>query len=206
MPTNANGHPGPALGEGVHVSGFGGVTVAQGTSVASAVPTDVASAKQVIRNALQSSSGIVRLTTQAGTAAEVGALALLANSTDAFSATDVALFSRAGITGLSSSDGANFAGTTTAETDDDVFTTSVAHGLIAGNRIVISAITQVGGTIPAISTEYFVIASGLGATTFKVSTTRGGSTINVGAEDTTAATWHQYASSWAEACDAIAAS
>ena len=178
-----------------------------GSTVASAVPTDVPSAKQVIRNAAQSAAGRLRLTTQAGNAAEVGALALLASSTDLVSAEDVVLLEAAGIdAGLSASTGSSFAGTTTGETDDDIFTTSVAHGLIAGNRIQFTALTQVGGTVPAISTEYYVIATSLAETTFKLSTTRGGSTINVGAADTTAATWRRSASEWAEVVDAIAAS
>jgi len=47
---------------------------------------DTSSAKQVIRDALQSGSGITRLTTQTGTASEVSALTALTGSADVIGA------------------------------------------------------------------------------------------------------------------------
>lgn len=71
-----------------------------GKTVASSVPGDAASAKQVVLNAAQSSAGRVRLTTQAGNADEVGALALLTGSSDEIGTAAAALLTAAGIAGL----------------------------------------------------------------------------------------------------------
>lgn len=82
---------------------------------------------------------------------------------------------------------ANFAGTTTAVFATDLFTTSVAHGLVAGDRITFSSIT--GGAGLATGTAYYVISSGLDATHFKVSLTSGGSAVDITGTNVTAATW-----------------
>jgi hypothetical protein len=61
---------------------------------------------------------------------------------------------------------------------DDTLTTTSAHGLVAGDTVVF----ETDGTIPTGITAdqtYYVIASGLTTTVFKVSTTLGGSTIDI---------------------------
>jgi len=61
---------------------------------------------------------------------------------------------------------------------DDIF--SPAHGLAAGNSVLFWP--TVGAVLPtgiAEDTEYFVIAAGLTTDAFRVSTTLGGSTINI---------------------------
>ncbi len=57
-----------------------------------------------------------------------------------------------------------------------------AHGFVAGQRIRFA--TVVTSTTPAIATDYYVISSGLTADQFKVSTSVGGSTINIDADGT----------------------
>ena len=57
-----------------------------------------------------------------------------------------------------------------------------AHGLVAGDIVRFSAIT--GPTAPAISTNYYVISSGLTADVFKISTTEGGSAVNIDVDGT----------------------
>jgi hypothetical protein len=67
---------------------------------------------------------------------------------------------------------------TTGLTADDIF--SPAHGLVAGNSVLFW--TTIGAALPtpmAEDTEYFVIAAGLTTDAFRVSTTLGGSTINI---------------------------
>jgi hypothetical protein len=61
----------------------------------------------------------------------------------------------------------------------DTFTTSSAHTLVANDQVTFSA---TDGTLPTgvtVGTTYYVIASGLTATVFKVSATEGGSSIDV---------------------------
>jgi TP901-1 family phage major tail protein len=53
---------------------------------------------------------------------------------------------------------------------------------VAGEIVRFSALVTT--TVPAISTSYYVIASGLTADAFKVSATSGGSTINIDADGT----------------------
>lgn len=77
----------------------------------------------------------------------------------------------------------------TAATSDLI--TSVAHGLIAGDRIRVSS----AGTLPAglsAATNYFVIASGLTADAFKVSATSGGSAVDITDTGTGVHTWFRY--------------
>lgn len=64
--------------------------------------------------------------------------------------------------------------------------TSTAHGLAVGDRVSFTTLT--GGTGLATDTPYFVIASGLTANAFKVSTTSGGSAVNF-TTDITAGSW-----------------
>lgn len=59
---------------------------------------------------------------------------------------------------------------------DDIIDTSVAHGYAAGDPVYFSALT--GGAGLSINTVYYVIAANLGATTFQVATTPGGSAVN----------------------------
>ena len=61
----------------------------------------------------------------------------------------------------------------------DTFTTSSAHTLVANDQVTFSA---TDGTLPTgvtVGTTYYVIASGLTPTVFKVSATEGGSSIDV---------------------------
>lgn len=61
----------------------------------------------------------------------------------------------------------------------DTFTTSSAHTLVANDQVTFSA---TDGTLPTgvtVGTTYYVIASGLTATVFKVSATEGGSSIDI---------------------------
>jgi TP901-1 family phage major tail protein len=58
----------------------------------------------------------------------------------------------------------------------------VAHGLVEGDVVRFSAVVTT--TVPAINTTYYVISAGLTADAFKVSTTAGGSTINIDADGT----------------------
>jgi hypothetical protein len=58
--------------------------------------------------------------------------------------------------------------------------TSAAHGLVAGNSVLFWA--AVGASLPtglAEDVEYFVIATGLATDTFRVSTTLGGSAVDI---------------------------
>ncbi len=59
----------------------------------------------------------------------------------------------------------------------DTITTPVPHGLRAGDAVKFIAGTMPGGITA--DTEYFVIASGLTATVFKISATRGGSALDI---------------------------
>lgn len=80
--------------------------------------------------------------------------------------------------------------TFTAATSDLITSTS-AHGLIAGDRIRVSS----AGTLPAglsAATNYFVIASGLTTTAFKVSATSGGSAVDITDTGTGIHTWFRY--------------
>jgi hypothetical protein len=65
---------------------------------------------------------------------------------------------------------------TTSAAADDIIDTTTAHGFVAGDRVVFTALT--GGTGLTTDREYFVIATSLGAQTFRVSETLGGSGVN----------------------------
>lgn len=80
---------------------------------------------------------------------------------------------------LKMSNGATGAVTFTATSD---LIGKVAHGFVVGQRIRFA--TVVTSTVPAIATDYYVIAAGLTADAFKVSATLGGSTINIDADGT----------------------
>lgn len=73
-------------------------------------------------------------------------------------------------------EGVLFSGTTTVEADDDTFTTSAAHGLVVGQRIKVKSLT--GGTGLVDETIYFV-KTVPSSTTFTVSATLGGATVDV---------------------------
>tara|TARA_R100001509_G_scaffold47312_1_gene25642 strand:- start:636 stop:2990 length:2355 start_codon:yes stop_codon:yes gene_type:complete len=67
----------------------------------------------------------------------------------------------------------------TINASTDTFTTSSAHQLAANDQI---TLTATEGTLPSgidASTTYFVLSSGLTSTEFKVSTTQGGSPVNI---------------------------
>lgn len=64
----------------------------------------------------------------------------------------------------------------TADSATDTITRT-AHGLSVGNRIYFTRL--VGGTGLALNTSYYVIAAGLTANDFRVSTTSGGSQVNI---------------------------
>lgn len=64
----------------------------------------------------------------------------------------------------------------TGEADTELFTAASAHGLAAGDMVQFPALT--GGTGLTEDTTYYVIATGLTATEFKVSATLGGGAVN----------------------------
>ena len=82
--------------------------------------------------------------------------------------------------------GSTTTGDDTGGAAEDLFTTGVAHGL-AENDIV-RFLSKTGGTLPTLNTDYYVIASNLTATTFRISATLGGASIDMGS-DITASTW-----------------
>lgn len=75
-------------------------------------------------------------------------------------------------------------GTTGAEATD--LFTKASHGLSAGDRITFSSLT--GGTGLSTGVTYWVIASGLTSSAFKLSTTSGGAAVNF-TTDVSASTW-----------------
>lgn len=77
--------------------------------------------------------------------------------------------------------GNGFSGAVTFTAATDLIT-KTAHGLVEGDIVRFSAVT--GPATPAINTNYYVISSGLTADAFKVSTTEGGSTINIDVDGT----------------------
>jgi len=78
----------------------------------------------------------------------------------------------------------------TGESDDELFT-ATNHGLRVGDTVKFPSLT--GGTGLSTATKYYVIASGLTANTFRVSTTAGGATVNY-SSDVTAGSVAQLAS------------
>lgn len=88
------------------------------------------------------------------------------------------------------SDAFKFSSTTTGDTtggaSEDLFTTGAAHGLAVGD--IIRFITKTGGTLPTLSTNYYVIEVG-SSTTFRLSATAGGAAIEIGATDVSASEW-----------------
>lgn len=70
------------------------------------------------------------------------------------------------------------------EADDDLIT-ATGHGLVAGDTVVFEVDSS--GTMPGnltADTQYYVISSGLTSNVFKVSTTLGGSAVNISSDGT----------------------
>jgi hypothetical protein len=70
-----------------------------------------------------------------------------------------------------------------ATASTDVFTGNIAHGITTDDRVAFVPVAN--GSLPAgvsATTLYFVLASGLTSTAFKVATTSGGTTIDVTAD------------------------
>jgi hypothetical protein len=86
--------------------------------------------------------------------------------------------------------GSGLSDTFTAATSDLITSTS-AHGLVAGDRIRVSSATTLPAGLSA-ATNYFVIASGLTTTAFKVSATLGGSAVDITDTGTGTHTWFRY--------------
>lgn len=81
------------------------------------------------------------------------------------------------------STGQTLKGTATVTASTDTFATGVTHGLTTDDRIYFA--TVAGNAIPtgiSTTTLYFVLASGLTTTAFKVSTTSGGTALDVTAD------------------------
>lgn len=76
--------------------------------------------------------------------------------------------------------------TATAATD---LINKTSHGLVAGDRIYLTALT--GGAGLALNTSYYVLASGLTTDNFKVALTAGGSAINI-TTDATVLSYSKY--------------
>jgi hypothetical protein len=64
----------------------------------------------------------------------------------------------------------------TSAAADDIIDTATAHGYVAGDKVVFTSLT--GGAGLTANQVYYVIAGSLGAQTFKVSATPGGSAVN----------------------------
>lgn len=67
----------------------------------------------------------------------------------------------------------------TIDVNADTFTTSSAHGLVENDQVTFTVTNGAFPTGLAASTTYYVIASGLTSTVFKVSATEGGSSIDM---------------------------
>jgi hypothetical protein len=84
-----------------------------------------------------------------------------------------------------------FSGTTTGDTtggaSEDLFTNSGSNGLTAGDALYI--VSRTGGTLPTVTGVYYVLAANLTSTTFHLSATVGGASIEIGATDISAMTW-----------------
>lgn len=70
----------------------------------------------------------------------------------------------------------NVAGTLTSVASTDLFTTSVAHGFVAGDAVFFGSLT--GGAGLTVGKRYYVIAAGLTTTVFAVSATLGGASFD----------------------------
>jgi hypothetical protein len=70
----------------------------------------------------------------------------------------------------------NVAGTLTSVAATDLFTTSVAHGFVAGDAVFFGTLT--GGAGLVTNKRYYVIAAGLTTTVFAVSATLGGASFD----------------------------
>lgn len=79
--------------------------------------------------------------------------------------------------------GSTLHGAATVAASTDTFTTGYAHGVTTDNRVFFTAVE--GAALPtgiSATTIYFVLASGLTATAFKVSTSSGGAALDVTAD------------------------
>lgn len=80
---------------------------------------------------------------------------------------------------------AGYPGYCTATASTDLFACGTTHGLVAGDQVSMGAATSSGAAAGlTIGTSYYVIASGLTTTAFKVSATSGGSAVNITADGT----------------------
>ena len=70
----------------------------------------------------------------------------------------------------------------TGEADDDLFTTVSAHGLEANDTIIFTGLSLPAGITAG--TTYHIIAGGLTATKFAVSTSQGGGAVNLASDGT----------------------
>lgn len=59
---------------------------------------------------------------------------------------------------------------------DDIIDTSAAHGFVSGDAVKFTALT--GGAGLVVGTTYYVVATSLASTTFRVAASRGGTAIN----------------------------
>jgi hypothetical protein len=64
----------------------------------------------------------------------------------------------------------------TSAASDDIIDTAAAHGLVAGDTVTFPTLT--GGAGLTANTRYYVVATSLGAQTFRVALTEGGTPIN----------------------------
>jgi len=70
----------------------------------------------------------------------------------------------------------------TSAAADDIIDTAAAHGFVAGDAVKFTALT--GGTGLVVDTTYYVVATSLGAQTFRVAATRGGTPLGFSADIT----------------------
>lgn len=79
--------------------------------------------------------------------------------------------------------GGNVDQAVTLDLATDLWTTAVAHGLVANNQVYF--VTTGSFTGITVMTKYFIISANLTPTTFKVSATQGGASVNVTAQSGT---------------------
>lgn len=86
--------------------------------------------------------------------------------------------SREGVFNIRDYGALGFESAVTAVAATNLFTTSLPHGFRAGQRVAFATTATIPGGLSVLNV-YFVIASGLTATTFKVSTTLAGTEVDV---------------------------
>jgi len=122
------------------------------------------------------------------------AVAIPVNSLGAADSVGNAIFTLKDVYGATlwsyDTDKLKFSGTTTGDDTggaaEDLFINSGVNGLAASD--IIRFISKTGGTLPALNTNYYVLAGNLTDTTFRISATDGGASIDMGS-DITASTW-----------------